>query len=184
VDPRTTRVAGGAKVVGAVESPGDLRIEGRVEGSIRCGAAVIIEEGGVAVCQIHAVRVDVRGVVIGDVIAGERIEVGRGARVVGDLRAPVIELDPDASIEGKIDRRLPKVETTEASTRATARLTAPLRRPEPPISVSGERPPLPPEPSSTPAPAPSPRQPPALPRPAARARMIPRHERKDDDETT
>lgn len=160
---------------GVVETSADVYIEGRVEGSIRAGGTVTIAVSGVAMAEIHAGRADVRGVVVGNVVAAERIEVGHGARVVGDLRAPLVELDPGAVIEGRIDRRLPGAEE-EPSSRTTARLKGvPLRRPSRPMTaVAPELPPVEGRPgAATPLPEAF-RPAPHAPRAAERARMIPK----------
>lgn len=157
-----THVAAGSRISGQVETSGDVRVDGRVEGNIRAGGTVTIASGGVAVAEIHATRAEVRGCVIGNVIAGDRIEVASGARVVGDLRAPAVEIEPGATIEGRIDRRLPDAEG-EAGSRTTARLRGlPLLRPSRPmVALPGaEERPRPP--------------PPAPPVPATRARLVPR----------
>lgn len=177
----TTWVARHAKISGRIEADGDVQVDGRVEGSIRAGSQVSISVGGVAVAEIHAGRAHVRGVVIGNVIASERIDVGSGARVVGDLRAPLVDIDAGATIEGRVERSAPEAEAlpSDRATRTTVRLARPgLRRPSRPDLAAIDPPEAAPLPAlverategpSTPSPPA-----PARPRPAGRARLVPR----------
>src|SRR5262245_24762581 len=101
-----TVVARHARINGRVDVDGALVVEGRVEGAIRA-TAVTVAAGGVVLAEIHAHTAEIRGVVIGNVVAGERIDVLAGARVVGDLRAPEVALAAGAAIEGRVDRAPP-----------------------------------------------------------------------------
>jgi cytoskeletal protein CcmA (bactofilin family) len=176
-------IAREAKVVGLVETPGHLVIAGRLEGSVRAGGDVTVERGAVAVAEVRAWRVRVEGVVIGDVIAREAIEVAAGARVVGDLCAPSIELEAGAELEGKIDRRLPAADERPGAGEPASgvmRATQPIRRPARPAPT------VPPPPGAPRAPAdavtlsgmpitadpPDARPVPAAPKPDGRARMV------------
>jgi cytoskeletal protein CcmA (bactofilin family) len=158
-------IARDARVGGQIDTSGHLVVSGRVEGAIRAGGDVTVERGGVVVApgEVRAWRIRIEGTVIGNVIARDRVEVAAGARVVGDLCAPSIELDADAQLEGRIDRRLPDAEElpgAEAPARAPVRVGQPLRRPArpptptpPPAAGAGEqaRPvPEPPRPGARP----------------------------------
>jgi cytoskeletal protein CcmA (bactofilin family) len=118
-----------------------VRVDGRVEGSIRAGEVVTVGPGGMVIAEIVGQRAEIWGTVIGNVVASERIHVVAGAKIVGDLRAPDIELAPGAIVEGRIDRLNERRSQTQppvggADPRQTVRARGPLRRPtRPPGSL-------------------------------------------------
>jgi cytoskeletal protein CcmA (bactofilin family) len=175
-----TLVARHARVSGRVETPGSLRIEGRVEGMVRAADRVVIGRTGVAISEIEARFVEIRGVVIGNVSAEVRIDVHEGARVVGDLVAPNVDLDAGATIEGRVDRAVPAEPAAEppraaaGAERQTVRLRHPVRRPTRP-DLEHDVPELPALRGEAPAVDDDPRKTaPRLPRLGSRARLVPR----------
>jgi cytoskeletal protein CcmA (bactofilin family) len=133
-----TFIAPGAKVGGPIDVAGDLQVAGRVDGKVRAGGSVRVLPGGAITAELRATRVRIEGAVIGNVFAVERIEVAAGARVVGDLRAQAVELAPGASVEGRIDQRVPTAELLPVDPRPTLRLSKPMLRPTIPTPKSEE----------------------------------------------
>jgi cytoskeletal protein CcmA (bactofilin family) len=100
----TTLIAKRTRVGGRIETEGDVMVDGRVEGTILAAGCVTVGLTGVAVSEIQAGRAVVLGIVIGNISAGERVDVAANARIVGDVRAPVVSVAPSGMIEGRIDR--------------------------------------------------------------------------------
>jgi cytoskeletal protein CcmA (bactofilin family) len=190
-----TLIPARARVAGRIETDGDVIVVGRVEGSIHAGGVVIVAPSGVAVAEIGATRADVQGVVIGNIVGIERIDVAPGARVVGDLRAPEVQIAAEATIEGRVDRLSATIDESLmlAPVRPTLRARAKIARPTRPTTAKppdltpspealGPSPspdPLPPPPAPTHATAPSTAVP-ATPRPPQRAKLVPRRKKTGD----
>ena len=97
-----TRVGRAMLVRGDVESTGDVRVFGRVEGDVRADGRVMIERRGEVHGAIVGRRVDVAGTLVGPAHAAERIEVRLDAVVVGDLFAPRIVIADGARVDGVV----------------------------------------------------------------------------------
>ena len=94
----------GVTIEGRIMSAQDLRIDGKVEGTIEVG------DHGVTVGQSAEVRADlvvkwilISGAVIGDVTATERVEVKEGASVEGNITTPRLLLAEGGVINGTVD---------------------------------------------------------------------------------
>jgi len=104
-----------ATVDGLIDTPGDVAIEGRVEGDVRAGGTVTIAAGATCKASVLCRGALIYGELIGNAVCTETIEVGRGARVVGDLRAPNVAVASGCQVDGRVDllppepggRRLP-----------------------------------------------------------------------------
>ena len=103
-DNATSIIGPGMTVVGACKTEGTIRIEGRVEGNVESGTAIVIGEDAV---------------VIGDVIAEDAVVAGR---IQGRLRiASRVELQASSDVEGEIDSRRMALEEG-ATVNATVKL--------------------------------------------------------------
>lgn len=93
----------GMAVEGDCETDGTLRIEGRVEGSVRAEKAVVVGEEGVVVGDIHTRDAVVAGSVTGGIVADSRVELQETARVEGDIRCRRVKLEEGGVVEGRLE---------------------------------------------------------------------------------
>lgn len=93
---------GGMKLVGDVGGDEDLVVFGAVEGEVHIGGALVVEQSGSVRGNVHARTVAIRGTVVGDATAGETIRVDDGGRMVGDVRAPRVNIVKGARFRGHV----------------------------------------------------------------------------------
>ena len=93
---------GGTTVVsGDAEFKGMLRIDGHFTGRVRSEkGTLIVSAGGVVDANIEVATAKINGTVNGDIVAYERIEMGRSARVHGNIQTPALVIDDGAVFEG------------------------------------------------------------------------------------
>lgn len=78
-----------------------LRIDGHLTGRITSeGGTLIIGSSGQVDANIMVASAVINGAVNGDIIASEKIELGRTARVVGNIQTPRIIIEDGALFEG------------------------------------------------------------------------------------
>lgn len=87
---------------GRIEGEEDLRVEGRVEGSISLTETLYVEPGGVVLAQIEARDVVISGIVIGDISAANSVTLNKNAKLVGNIAAPRIIIADGASFRGDV----------------------------------------------------------------------------------
>lgn len=80
---------------------GTIMLNGKFQGEITTTAALIVGEKAVVNATVRAGSAVIWGEVVGDVHAGERVELKGAARVFGTLEAPVIVLDDGVFFEGQ-----------------------------------------------------------------------------------
>lgn len=101
-DRDVTYLAPGFRVEGELESPGDLRIAGRVNGVVRARGEVVVDDEGEVDAEVHATSVVVAGHLKGTVHASERATFRKGCRVDGDVHAPVVGLEEGGRLTGRL----------------------------------------------------------------------------------
>ena len=89
-----------SEIEGKFTFSGTVMINGRLRGEISSNDTLIIGEKGVINASVRAGVVLVSGEVIGNVVGAERVELRSGARVTGDIEAPIVVVDEGVIFEG------------------------------------------------------------------------------------
>jgi cytoskeletal protein CcmA (bactofilin family) len=104
----TTLIAAGTAIKGDIQFTGRLHLDGKVEGAIRgdgAQAILTLSEHAVVTGEVQAPHIVINGAVVGDVTAGERLELASNARVEGNVYYKVLEMSAGAQINGKMVHR-------------------------------------------------------------------------------
>ncbi len=122
VDERrvTAWIGQGVVIEGSITSAQDLRIDGKVEGTIKVGNHGLIVGASAAIkANLVARSILICGAVIGNVTATERLDVQATASVDGDVTAPRLVMVDGAVVRGRVETggtRASKVRTAEGAT--------------------------------------------------------------------
>ncbi|HEU4698288.1 MAG TPA: polymer-forming cytoskeletal protein [Gemmatimonadales bacterium] len=100
-------VAPDMTIVGDLDTEGVVKIEGRVRGTVRAGAQVIIAQGAVIEGDLHAREAVVAGEVHGAIHASERVELQPTAAVSGDITTRRIAVLEGARVSGAVTMDVP-----------------------------------------------------------------------------
>jgi cytoskeletal protein CcmA (bactofilin family) len=119
-------------VRGDIETDGTLRVDGRLDGSIRRADIVVIGNGATVNGDISAREVIVGGSVQGNVSATTRIELQPSAVVTGDIDAGAIMIHEGCVVQGRLT-----VTTTAAAKEKPAKAKARAPIPTPATAFSG-----------------------------------------------
>lgn len=101
-DASLTIIAAGVHLVGDLEGPGLIKVDGRVEGSISGARQVILGREANVQGNVHAAEVVVAGAIDGSVVATDRVEVQGSAVVNGDVHTRVIVVHEGAKVNGTV----------------------------------------------------------------------------------
>ena len=89
-----------AEIEGTCTFSGTAMLNGKFKGVIQSTDTLIIGEGGVVNANINGGCVLIRGEVVGNVVATERVELLGHAQVFGDVEAPVVIIEEGVLFEG------------------------------------------------------------------------------------
>ncbi|HMQ04411.1 MAG TPA: polymer-forming cytoskeletal protein [Pyrinomonadaceae bacterium] len=94
-------VGHGTTLTGETVFQAMLRVDGHLIGSITSEAGtLIVGTNGQVDANVNVSTATINGVVNGDVIASERIQLGRTAKVVGNIQTPRLTIEDGAMLEG------------------------------------------------------------------------------------
>lgn len=111
-------VSGNLRIVGDLETDGEIQIDGSVEGNVASQSLTVGDKA--SICgEVVAGEVEIHGDVSGKIRAG-KVRLGKTAKVIGDIWHEVLSIEPGAHVEGQLMRAkkdstsddLPRVQVT------------------------------------------------------------------------
>ncbi len=87
---------------GELRAQEDLKIEGRIEGTIQHQQRIVVGAKGEVVATVTAAAIDVDGKVQGDMHAKKSVKVSQSAVVRGNIRAPSVSITEGANFNGSV----------------------------------------------------------------------------------
>ena len=94
-------VGNGTTLTGETSFQAMLRVDGHLTGKVNSEkGTLIIGTDGQVDADIEVMSAVVNGTVNGDITASEKIELGRAAKVVGNITSPQVVIEPGAIFEG------------------------------------------------------------------------------------
>ncbi len=95
----------GMVVEGTLEAKGDVRLDGRLIGKVVVSERLTIGASGVLHAEVEAGEAIIMGTVEGSVRAQRRLELRKGARVVGDIASPILMIEEGVHFHGNCNMR-------------------------------------------------------------------------------
>ena len=103
----------GTEIEGKYACSGTVMLNGKLRGEIQAKDTLIVGANGSVHADVLAGNLIVHGEIVGNVTAAGRVELKSGARVTGDIEAPVIVMEEGVLLEGQC--RMSKPRSSDAS---------------------------------------------------------------------
>lgn len=101
---------------GELKAQEDLKIEGKIEGTIHHQQRVVVGAKGEVVATVTAASIDVDGRLQGDMNARKSIKVSQSAVVRGNIRAPSVSITEGANFNGSVTMEPSSGSSTQGTT--------------------------------------------------------------------
>ena len=114
-------IAKNTKITGDIESDGDFRIDGTLEGTLKTKGRVILGIEGLVKGRVEAENADLEGKITGTLIVGNLLSVKSTANVSGEVVIGKLSVEPGAtfnasfSIKGAKETSAKKINLTIAA---------------------------------------------------------------------
>jgi len=94
-------VGNGTELTGEANFKGMLRVDGHLSGKVHSDeGTLIVSTNGLIDANIEVAVAQIQGTVNGDIVATKRIELGRVAKVTGNIQTPSLIIEQGAMFEG------------------------------------------------------------------------------------
>jgi cytoskeletal protein CcmA (bactofilin family) len=115
-------------VTGDIDTSGSLRIDGKLNGTIRRADTVVLGVGASMMGDIYAREVIVGGAITGNIHATERVELQTTAIVIGNLVTQVTLVQEGGVVNGRVEMQSPASTATTRKAAESADVSSPLPR--------------------------------------------------------
>jgi cytoskeletal protein CcmA (bactofilin family) len=95
-----TIIANGVKVEGDFSSPGNVRIEGMVVGTVKSEGDLVVAESAVIEADVVAANASIAGELKGNLSAYDKVDLLSTARIYGNISCRQMSVETGASISG------------------------------------------------------------------------------------
>lgn len=99
-DTLLNTIEAGTVLVGKVTTKGDIRIEGKVIGTITCDSKLVIGEKGSVEGNVDARNANIAGEVVGTVVIREILQLQKKGKIVGDIYTQKLSVEIGAEFTG------------------------------------------------------------------------------------
>jgi cytoskeletal protein CcmA (bactofilin family) len=100
-DPDIAFLERGVEMSGRLVVPKSLRIDGEFSGELESASSVWISESGSVEAPIRARTVEIRGAVVGDIVASREVVIHATGRLHGDVETPSLVVMRGATFNGR-----------------------------------------------------------------------------------
>jgi len=97
---KTSIIGAGMTITGEIITEGDLRIDGKLIGTVKSSSKVVVGEEGSVEGDINALQADVTGTVYGNITIKDLLTLRGQASINGDVNAGKISMEPTVSFNG------------------------------------------------------------------------------------
>ncbi|WP_207554793.1 bactofilin family protein [Acidiluteibacter ferrifornacis] len=90
----------GTDIVGDITCKGDIRIDGKLKGTLNCDGKVVVGEGGLIEGTITCKNADISGSVKVSISVKELLTLKSTSNLVGDINTNKLQIEPGANFSG------------------------------------------------------------------------------------
>jgi cytoskeletal protein CcmA (bactofilin family) len=90
----------GTKIVGDVETNGDIRIDGNIEGNVKSKGKVVIGSNGLIKGEVFCSNAELAGSLNGKINVSELLSLKASSKVDGDIKTGKLNIEPGAIFTG------------------------------------------------------------------------------------
>jgi cytoskeletal protein CcmA (bactofilin family) len=90
----------GTRIVGDIETNGDIRIDGNIEGNVNSKGKVVIGSNGLIKGEVFCSNAELAGTLNGKIAVSELLSLKASSKVTGDIKTGKLNIEPGAIFTG------------------------------------------------------------------------------------
>jgi cytoskeletal protein CcmA (bactofilin family) len=117
----SNRILMGTSIEGDLLSDGDVRIDGKVKGTVKISGKLVVGEHGVVEGEVECKNAAIAGTVEGTFKIAQTLSIAQSGKVSGQIHTEKLSVEPGAELNGSVTmgavmRKVSKEEESNAKT--------------------------------------------------------------------
>ncbi len=100
-------IGSGTKITGNIETNGDIRIDGEIEGNIISKGKVVVGPNGKVSGEVNCSNAELSGYLNGQINVSELLSLKSSSKLMGDIKTEKLSIEPGAIFTGKCEMGKP-----------------------------------------------------------------------------
>ena len=96
-------IAAGTKMTGGITSDTNFRLDGQINGTLKCRGKVIIGQNGAMEGTLECINAEILGKFTGKLVVTEALHLKATSRVEGEIKTKILSVEPNAKFTGNCD---------------------------------------------------------------------------------
>ncbi|MBR5854449.1 MAG: polymer-forming cytoskeletal protein [Paludibacteraceae bacterium] len=90
----------GSKIVGTIVTDSNIRVDGTIEGDVKCAGKLVVGEKGVILGTIECENAEIMGTIEGKIVAKQSLALRATSRIKGEIYTLTLTVEPNAIFNG------------------------------------------------------------------------------------
>jgi len=90
----------GTKIIGNIETNGDIRIDGNIEGNVSSKGKLVVGTNGFVKGELICSNAEIAGTVTGKITVSELLSFKASSKINGDIKTSKLSIEPGAIFSG------------------------------------------------------------------------------------
>ena len=90
----------GSKIVGNISADSDFRIDGTIEGELKCTGKVVIGEAGKVKGTVVCQNAEILGLMDGKITCNQQLSLRASGKIQGEVQTKILVVEPGAQFNG------------------------------------------------------------------------------------
>ena len=90
----------GSKIVGNISADSDFRIDGTIEGELKCTGKVVIGEAGKVKGTVICQNAEIMGLMDGKITCNQQLSLRASGKIQGEVQTKILVVEPGAQFNG------------------------------------------------------------------------------------
>ena len=96
-------IAAGTKMTGDITSDTNFRLDGQINGTLKCRGKVIIGQNGAMEGTLECINAEILGKFTGKLIVTEALQLRATSKIEGEIKTKILSVEPNAKFTGTCD---------------------------------------------------------------------------------
>ena len=90
----------GSKIIGSIITDSNIRVDGTIEGDVKCAGKLVVGEKGVIIGTIECENAEIMGTLDGKIQVKQSLALRATSRVKGEIYSQTLTVEPNAIFNG------------------------------------------------------------------------------------